>query len=113
MAGAVVKRPGALVDIADIWRYIATDSGEATADALLGEIDEKVFLLAAHPRLGRARPELAPELRSLALPPYVIFYRPLADGIELIRVIHGARDIGELFDSDDDDALVHAERREN
>jgi toxin ParE1/3/4 len=28
---------------------------------------------------------------------YLIFYRPLNDGIEVLRVIHGARNVEELF----------------
>ena len=29
---------------------------------------------------------------------YAIFYRPLEDGIEVIRIIHGARDLPKLFE---------------
>jgi len=28
---------------------------------------------------------------------YVIFYRPISEGIEVIRVLHGGRDIERLF----------------
>jgi len=28
---------------------------------------------------------------------YLIFYRPLSDGVEILRVTHGARDIARLF----------------
>jgi toxin ParE1/3/4 len=38
-----------------------------------------------------------PALRSLSVGNYLIFYRPLADGIEIVRVLHGARDIDSLF----------------
>jgi toxin ParE1/3/4 len=43
--------------------------------------------------MGRKVGELAPNLRSLPVGSYLIFYRPIDDGIQLIRVLHGARDI--------------------
>jgi toxin ParE1/3/4 len=110
MAAVVAKLPGALADIADIWRHIAADSGDARADAFLGTIDDKVSLLAAHPRLGRARPELGSDLRSFAVAPYIIFYRALSDGVAIVRVLHGARDLEELFDLDEEEAAPAAGR---
>jgi toxin ParE1/3/4 len=50
-------------------------------------------LLAIQPRAGRLRPELAPELRSFPVGRYVVFYRPQDDGIDVVRVLHSARDI--------------------
>jgi toxin ParE1/3/4 len=46
--------------------------------------------------MGRAREELASELRSFPVRRYVVFYRPLVDGIEVVRVLHGARDVTEI-----------------
>jgi toxin ParE1/3/4 len=54
--------------------------------------------MATQPRMGRARPELDTELRSLPFGRYVIFYAPTADGIDVIRVLHSGRDIERLFD---------------
>jgi toxin ParE1/3/4 len=48
--------------------------------------------------MGRSREELAAGLRSIVLKPYVVFYRPLDDGIELIRILHGKRDVPDEFD---------------
>jgi toxin ParE1/3/4 len=50
-------------------------------------------LLSEFPGLGRPRDELAESLRSFPVGNYVIFYLPLGDGINVIRVLHGARDI--------------------
>ena len=47
--------------------------------------------------MGRPRGELAPRLRSFPVGPYVLFYRPTPNGIEVARVLHGARDIPSLF----------------
>lgn len=50
--------------------------------------------------MGRARPELATGVRSFPFGRYVIFYAPLDDGIDVVRVLHGARDIDGIFDGD-------------
>jgi toxin ParE1/3/4 len=46
---------------------------------------------------GRERPELAPRLRSFPAGRYVLFYRPIGGGIEIVRVLHGSRDIDSIF----------------
>jgi toxin ParE1/3/4 len=54
-------------------------------------------LLATQPHLGKSVEELAPRLRFMPLGNYLIFYRPLPDGIEIVRLLHGARDITAAF----------------
>lgn len=44
------------------------------------------------PFAAPARDEFAPGLRVTFHNPYAIYYRPLADAIVIIRVLHGARD---------------------
>ena len=58
--------------------------------------------LAGAPALGRIRPKLGPGLRSFVADRSVLFDRPLAGstGIELARVLHGARDLDALFSAD-------------
>lgn len=46
---------------------------------------------------GKSRDELAPGMRSFPIGRYVVFYMPLEDGIDVIRVLHGARDIEAVF----------------
>ncbi len=79
--------------------YIARSDPDA-ADRLIDRIEEICEGLAAFPYLGRARSDLAANLRSFIHRSYVIFYRPLPDGIELVRVLHGARDLAALFAED-------------
>ena len=43
--------------------------------------------------MGSERPELAPALRCFVIGSYLIFYRPQPDGIQVIRVLHGSRDL--------------------
>ena len=79
-----------------MWDYIAADNVKA-ADALLVRIEELFDMLAQAPLAGRARNELAVKLRSFPVGNYVIFYIPIPDGIEVVRVMHGRQDI----DADD------------
>ena len=92
----VTRRPLAAADIFEIWDYIADDSLVA-ADRWVDRLDEQFGLLATQPLMGRARDELAPGVRSFAFGRYVIFYAPLDDGIDVVRVLHGARDIDAVF----------------
>jgi toxin ParE1/3/4 len=92
----VTRRPLAEADILEIWDYIADDS-LAAADRWVDRLDEQFRLLAAQPMMGRARDELAPGVRSFPFGRYVVFYVPLDDGIDVVRVLHGARDIDAVF----------------
>lgn len=83
-------------DLLDIWAYIAQDNPKA-ADKLADEIENKFILLAGQPQLGPARPDIASELRHFPVGNYLILYREIAEGIEVVRVIHGARRLSNLF----------------
>lgn len=83
-------------DLVDIWLYIAADNPDA-ADRLLEEIDRKCTLLAGNPLLGRARPDIAPEFRYFPVGNYLILYRALSDGVEVVRIVHGARRLDGLL----------------
>lgn len=83
-------------DLIGIWGYIATDNPKA-ADSLLDEIEDKFILLSEQPRLGPARPDIALELRYFPVGSYLIFYREIDNGIEVVRVVHGARRLTNLF----------------
>ncbi len=98
----ILKKPLAQADLLDIWNFIANDSFEK-ADRLLQTIDSQLHMLASNPRMGRKRDSLAPNLRSFPVGNYLIFYRSINQGIEVIRVLHGARDIQNLFENSEDD----------
>lgn len=91
----VVHSPGSRADLNEIWDYIAADNVPA-ADRLAGKFDDAFALLADHPRIGRIRDEIGPEIRSFAVGNYVILYRAITDGVDIVRVVHGARDFGRL-----------------
>jgi toxin ParE1/3/4 len=92
----VVKRPLAELDLWEIWDYIADDSLDR-ADDFLDRVEEKLRSLARTPGMGRRREELLPGLQSFPVGNYVVFYRAIEDGIDVIRILHGSRDIEEIF----------------
>jgi toxin ParE1/3/4 len=88
----IVLQPRAKADISEIWEFIAEDSDDQ-ADAFIDLIDQNFQLLAQKSGLGRRREELAEGLRSFPVGRYVIFYLPIPGGVQIVRVLHGARDI--------------------
>jgi len=93
---AIRRTPEAERDLLTIWLSIAQDSPRA-ADGVLDILDEKFRLLAGQPALGPSREDLADGLRMFPTGRYLIFYRPAPDGIDVIRVLHSARDIPARF----------------
>jgi toxin ParE1/3/4 len=83
-------------DLIEIWIYIAQDNPEA-ADRVLDDIEQQFHALADNPLMGRLRPGIAPELRYFTVGKYLILYRTVPDGVQIVRVIHGARDLSHLF----------------
>ena len=95
MARVAVTLP-AQEDLREIWAYVAQDD-MAAADRLVDRINERCVVYATQPELGTPGDRFAPGLRYLSLGAYVVFYRPETDGILLIRVLHGARNLDEIF----------------
>ncbi len=83
-------------DLSEIWSYIAADS-VPSADRPNSIFRDKLSTLADFPMMGRSRPELRPGLRSIPAGSYAIFYRPIENGVEIVRVLHQARDVETLF----------------
>ena len=92
----VLISPKAEKDIDDIADYIALDHPER-AVKFLRFLSKKLIDLASTPLIGRERPALELGLRSFPIDSYIIFYKPLDDGIDIIRIIHSARDIDHIF----------------
>lgn len=92
----VEKRPLAEADLDEIWWYIAQDNLDA-ADKRLDRLEERCTALAEFPLMGMSREELFPSLRSVTVGNYVIFYLPLTDGIDVVRVLPGMRDFKAFF----------------
>jgi plasmid stabilization system protein ParE len=90
-------------DIVSLTTYIADRSGSrAAAERFAGRIRRKCREIAAAPiRLGRARPELLPDLRGLTFGNYLILFRHLGDTVEIVNVIEGHRDVEAIFRKSD------------
>ena len=100
---AIVLTPRANADLEEIWMFIAADN-PAQADDFIDLIDEKFQNLSRQPGLGRRREELVAGLRSFPVGRYVIFYLQVQDCLQIVRILHGARDLDAVFaDPDDED----------
>lgn len=85
-------RQAAEDDLLGIWQYIAAQD-QAAATRVLQAIESKCRFLAETPKAGPARPDIAPELRYFVVGSYLILYREIPAGIEVVRVLHGARNL--------------------
>ena len=83
-------------DLLDIWLHIARDNPPA-ADHLLERIQQRCHLYTSQPEMGQPRPDLGANVRCFSVDNYVVIYRPHEDGIVLLMVIHGSRDIPPLL----------------
>jgi toxin ParE1/3/4 len=98
MAARLAKR--ARADLDDIWHSIVRETGsEMLADRQVDAITSRFSLLAEHPRLGRARDDdLGPGRRSFPADDYIIVYRIVGAGLQILRVAHGRRNFAWLSD---------------
>ena len=87
--------PQARSELEAIGDYIAEDS-PANAKRFIDRLTEKFIALGGSPRIGRVRPELRPDLRSFPFGAYLILYRIVDDGVEIVRVVHSARNLDDL-----------------
>ena len=86
----LVITPRAAEDIEDIAEMIALENLPA-ALRLVERFHEVARLLRDHPNIGVARDEIAARVRIFPIGNYLILFRALEDGAEIVRVIHGAR----------------------
>jgi toxin ParE1/3/4 len=91
MAHDVVFAPEACRDLHEILDYIAEDDPNA-ARRWITRLEERCAALADFPLSGRSREDLLAGLRMVSTSDYLIFYRVTATTVEILTVIHGARD---------------------
>src|ERR1700755_1712378 len=85
-------------DYLEIWLYVAEQSQSVNAaDRVVSSFDEKLSLLASHPGMGPSREDIGPGLRTFPVGSYLLIYRVIRNSIELVRVVHGSRDLRQLF----------------
>lgn len=83
-------------DLEDIGLFVALDN-PPKGYTFVDEIVKTYEIIASMPRMGRERRELGRGVRSHPFGQYIIFYQIQGIGIEILRVLHGARDIPSLF----------------
>jgi len=98
----IIKRAAAGQDLDEQAAFMGQDSPHAGI-RFLEAADHAFELLASMPEMGSAWESDKPACAGLRFWPirgfekHLIFYRPLEDGIEVVRVLHAARDIESIF----------------
>jgi toxin ParE1/3/4 len=83
-------------DVLGIWFHIAKDN-LAAADRFVDRLTEAFQLLADNPEMGERMERYRLGLRAWSLGNYIIYFHATVEGIEVYRVLHGARDQGRLL----------------
>lgn len=100
MALRLVVTRRARHDILELLNYIAADN-ETAARSMQGKIDKVLRLLVERPFMGPIAGLRDPSLRRFSVPPYIVFYRPEADRLAVIRVLHSSMDISKQSIAED------------
>ena len=79
-------------DLDAIWQYSFKQWSNAKADEYYLAIRDKLRAALADPESGLPV-EIRPGCRKLLSGSHIIYYRPVADGIEIIRVLHQSMDV--------------------
>jgi len=95
----VVFSPKAVFDLREIGDWIAKDSPRR-ALTFVAELREHALSIGVSPLAFPSREDLASGLRMAVHRPYLIFFRIGTEAVRVERVLHGARDLRELFSSD-------------
>lgn len=104
MANKIRIQSQARTDIVDLAVYIGRDSPHA-ASRFLDATDETFEMLARQPFLGAEYPSRTPRLDGIRVvrvkkfPNHLVFYFGREDGIDVVRVLHGARDLDAALDA--------------
>jgi plasmid stabilization system protein ParE len=92
--------PEAATDLVEIWSYIARDSMDA-ADRFESAVYDACTLLAGMPQSGQVRKHFtALPVRFWTVqqfPNYLIVYRPETTPLEIVRILHGMRDVKRIL----------------
>src|SRR4051812_19917708 len=103
MKGVIRRRRGAQNDLVEIFRRYVREAGLRTARRFFTEAEATFKRLAGMPGIGtRYEPEheLLADLRVFPVSrfkKYLVFFRPIENGIEIVRVLHGARDLQSIL----------------
>ena len=103
----VVRREAARRDLVDIVYHYISKGSPATARRFRDQAEATFRRLAGMPGMGTRYETTNPAFGAIRYVPfpsrfkmYLVFYRPIADGVEFARVLHGARDIHGVLSDD-------------
>lgn len=103
MSARYKVKPKADRDLDDYADYLATEANLELALRFLAAGHETFALLATHPNIGwssRLKHSALKPLRVFRVSGFeqmLILYRPLPEGVDILRVIHGSRNLQALF----------------
>ena len=103
MKPAIFVRPAAERDLDEQAQYLATQGSVERALRFYQAAEATFELLASRPWIGKVnqfRSRFLTNVRTFPLkgfPKHLVFYLPIERGVEIIRVLHGARDLEILF----------------
>ena len=92
----VTLKPRAIRDLKEISNYVAKNRSREQARNVLNKIAATIQANANYPLMGRSRNELFEGLRSFNVLSYIVFYFPIEDGIDVVRIIYSGRDLGSI-----------------
>jgi toxin ParE1/3/4 len=95
-----ILAPSARLDLKEISSYI-TRFNPGAARRLNKKIIQQCKLLADSPNMGQSCDNFASGLRSFPVKDYLIFYRPIDDGVKVARILSGYQDLETVFLSED------------
>ena len=105
MKRRLYRHPNALADVEEAAVYIGLESSES-AMRFIDAVEKTMRLLSGNPGLGIARTLTRRKLLGLRSFPvkgfekYLVFYLPHEHGIEVLRVLHGARDLPTVLEDE-------------
>ncbi len=76
--------------------HAISDHNPSIADVRVRRITERCLQLAAFPQSGPTRPDIAPDARTLVIERWMVIYRLTADGVQVVRIVDGMRDLSNL-----------------
>ena len=85
-------------DLRKILEYLEGDSPSALLK-VVDALDDAMQLLADNPGIGHLRSDLTPQdVRFWSVLRYLVIYRPDTKPLEIVRVLHGKRDVRRLLE---------------
>jgi toxin ParE1/3/4 len=89
----------AINDLNEICDYIAQNNPRSASN-LFDAIRQKCKLVANFPNMGKSYEQVRPKLKGFLVKDYIIFYYVHDDGIFILRIVSGYRNLELLFSED-------------